>query len=310
MGAFDYLTKPFDLDDLLLTIRSAMEHERMTEEIARYREAAVSVQGEPFGESAPMRQLAEAVRQVAASRAGKVLVLGESGSGKTLVARAIHSQGPRAKGPFIEVNCAALPEHLIEAELFGAEKGAYTGAHHKRVGLVTLADGGTLFLDEIGELPLPVQSKLLHFLEDGTYRTVGSARAQTSDARVVAATNRSLTGAVQAGAFREDLYYRLAVVQISVPALRERGRDILLLARHFIDRYAREEHVAPVELSPEVEGALLAYRWPGNVRELRNLVERLTILRPGRLVTEADLPAEMRTVAPARTDPMAVAAAA
>src|SRR5919197_3297887 len=158
MGAFDYLTKPFDLDDLLLTIRSAMEHERMSEEIARYREAAVSAQGEPFGESAPMLQLAEAVRQVAASRAGKVLVLGESGSGKTLVARAIHSQGPRAKGPFIEVNCAALPEHLIEAELFGAEKGAYTDAHHKRVALVTLAYGGGVFLSVVARHFLPPPS--------------------------------------------------------------------------------------------------------------------------------------------------------
>ena len=318
LGAFDYLTKPFDLDDLFLTIRSALERERMSVEIARYREAAVAGDGEPIGESDAMRQLAEAVRQVGASRAGKVLLLGESGTGKTLVARGIHSHGPRAKGPFIEVNCAALPEHLIEAELFGAEKGAYTGAHQKRVGLVTLADGGTLFLDEIGELPLPVQAKLLHFLEDGTYRPVGSGRTQTSDARVIAATNRSLTEAVQAGRFREDLYYRLAVVQISVPALRERGRDVLLLARHFVDRYAREEHVAPVQLSTEAVEALLAYRWPGNVRELRNLIERFTILRPGRVVPVSDLPAEMRpgasiragAVSPAQADGVAASAGA
>jgi DNA-binding NtrC family response regulator len=256
---------------------------------------------------------------VGASRAGKVLLLGESGTGKTLVARAIHAEGSRASGPFIEVNCAALPEHLIEAELFGAEKGAYTGAHQKRVGLVSLADGGTLFLDEIGELPLPVQAKLLHFLEDGTYRPVGASRPRTSDARVIAATNRSLAEAVRGGAFREDLFYRLAVVQIAVPALRERGRDALRLAAHFVERYAREEHVAPVRLTPAVEETLLAYPWPGNVRELRNLVERFTILSPGRELALTDLPTEMRVFAPlpeavaspaaASGDPSAVAPA-
>jgi DNA-binding NtrC family response regulator len=308
MGAFDYLTKPFELDDLLLTIRSALERERMSVEIARYRAAAISTGGELIGDSEPMQRLADAIRQVGASRAGKVLLLGESGTGKTLVARAIHAQGSRSGGPFIEVNCAALPEHLIESELFGAEKGAYTGAHQKRVGLVTLADGGTLFLDEIGELPLPVQAKLLHFLEDGSYRPVGASRATTSDARIIAATNRSLTDAVRGGTFREDLYYRLAVVQIAVPALRERGRDALRLAMHFVDRYAREEHVAPVRLTPEVEEALLAYRWPGNVRELRNLVERFTILCPGTALQLPDLPVEMRAQAPAVTPPVAARA--
>jgi two-component system response regulator AtoC len=289
-GAFDYLTKPFELDELLLTIRSALERERMSQEIARFREAALAG-GELVGESPVVRALAEATRQVGASHAGRVLLLGESGSGKALVARAIHARSSRAGGPFVEVNCAALPAQLIEAELFGAEKGAYTGALQRRVGLAALADGGTLFLDEVGELPLALQAKLLHFLEDGSYRPVGSAQSLVSDARVVAATNRDLAAEVRAGTFREDLYYRLNVVHLSVPPLRDRGNDILLLARHFAQRYARDESCAPVRFTPEAEAVLLAYRWPGNVRELRNLVERLTILSPGKIVSPADLPA-------------------
>jgi two-component system, NtrC family, response regulator AtoC len=303
-GAFDYLTKPFELDDLLLTIRSTLERERLGLELARYREAALAG-GDLVGESPAARSLAEATRQVGASHAGRVLVLGESGTGKTLVARALHSHSARSKGPFIEVNCASLPDHLIEAELFGAEKGAYTGADHRRVGLVALADGGTLFLDEVGEVPLPLQAKLLHFLEDGAYRPVGSSRALTSDARVVAATNRNLSAEVRTGAFREDLYYRLNVVQLAVPPLRERGRDILLLAHHFAARFAREERCAPVHFTPEAEAVLLAYRWPGNVRELRNLVERLTILSPGQRVGPRELPIEQ-----APPDPPAAAAGA
>jgi two-component system response regulator AtoC len=293
VGAFDYLTKPFELDDLIRTIRSALERERLTQEVTRYREAAAGA-GELVGESEAIRALGETVRRIGASSAARVLLLGESGTGKALVARALHNHSSRAKGPFIEVNCASLPEQLVEAELFGAEKGAYTGAHQKRIGLVTLADEGTLFLDEVGELPLPVQAKLLHFLENGAYRSVGSGRATTSDARVLAATNRDLAADVRAGTFREDLFYRLDVVRIRVPALRDRDRDVLLLAREFAARYAREERCAPIDLTPEVEAALLAYRWPGNVRELRNLVERLTILNAGRAVALADLPPEVR----------------
>ena len=296
-GAFDYLTKPFDLDDLLVTLRAALERQRMTQEIARYREAELT-RGEMVGASPPVEALLESVRRIGASSASRVLLLGESGTGKALVARAIHAQGARARGPFVEVNCASLPEHLIEAELFGAEKGSYTGADQKRVGLVTLADGGTLFLDEVGELPPPLQAKLLHFLEDGSYRPIGSVRSLSADARVIAATNRDLAAEVRAGAFREDLFYRLNVVQLRMPALRERGGDVLLLARHFAARYGRDERCAPVQFTPEAEAVLLAHRWPGNVRELRNLVERLTILGPGRRVGPADLPPEMRAVPP------------
>ena len=296
-GAFDYLTKPFDLDDLLVTLRAATERQRMAQEIARYREAELA-RGEMVGESPPFEALLESVRRIGASSASRVLLLGESGTGKALVARAIHAHGARARGPFVEVNCASLPEHLIEAELFGAEKGSYTGADQKRVGLATLADGGTLFLDEVGELPLPLQAKLLHFLEDGSYRPIGSARSLTADARVIAATNRDLAAEVRAGAFREDLFYRLNVVQLRMPALRERGGDVLLLARHFAARYGRDERCAPVQFTPEAEAVLLAHRWPGNVRELRNLVERLTILGPGRSIGPDDLPPEMRAPTP------------
>ncbi len=297
LGAFDYLTKPFELDDLFVTLRSALERERLTQELSRYREVAAGV-GDLVGESEPMQRLREEARKVGASNASRVLLLGESGTGKALVARAIHKHSSRASGPFIEVNCAALPEQLVEAELFGAEKGAYTGAHQRRAGLVTLADGGTLFLDEVGELPLPVQSKLLHFLEDGSYRPVGAGRPQASDARIVAATNRDLGAEVRSGSFREDLFYRLDVVRIRVPPLRERGRDVLLLAGHFAARFAREEKCPMVSFTPEAEAVLLAYSWPGNVRELRNLVERLTILDVGRAVTAAELPHELSSAQP------------
>jgi DNA-binding NtrC family response regulator len=182
---------------------------------------------------------------------------------------------------------------LIEAELFGAEKGSYTGATQRRVGLVALADMGTLFLDEIGELPLALQAKMLHFLEDGQYRAVGGNRSQTSDVRVVAATNRDLVAAVAAGRFREDLYYRLNVVQIALPALRERGEDVLVLAEHFAARYAKAEHCAPIRFSPEASACLQAHTWPGNVRELKNLIERLTILEPGMEIAASDLPPDM-----------------
>ena len=291
-GAHDYLTKPFELDDMLHTIRSALERQRMANEIERYREAEVT-RGELVGESEPVRALLATTRRVGMSGAARVLLLGESGTGKALVARAIHAASLRARGPFVEVNCASLPEHLIEAELFGAVKGAFTGADQKRVGLVALADGGTLFLDEVGELPLALQAKLLHFLEDGAYRPIGAGLPQTADVRVVAATNRDLTLEMRNGAFREDLFYRLNVVAVRLPPLRERGGDVLLLARHFAARYGREERCAPITFTPEAEAVLLAHRWPGNVRELRNLVERLTILGPGRSISPADLPPEM-----------------
>ncbi len=291
-GAVDYLSKPFELDELLHVLSATLDRQRMAEEIDFHRQTALG-DGALVGQSPDMRDLSALVARVAASSSGRVLILGESGTGKALVARAIHSGSARAKHPFIEINCASLPEQLVEAELFGAEKGAYTGAHEKRVGLVTLAHGGTLFLDEIGELPLALQAKLLHFLENGSYRSVGGAQARTADVRVVAATNRDLAEEVKAGRFREDLFYRLNVIQVRVPPLRARIGDVALLADHFAARYAREEGCAAITFSTEARACLSAHSWPGNVRELKNLVERLTILMPGREITPADLPPEM-----------------
>ncbi|HYD94515.1 MAG TPA: sigma-54 dependent transcriptional regulator [Noviherbaspirillum sp.] len=292
LGAADYITKPFDLDDLSMTIRSTLDRRHMAIELEFHRGASLRNAG-LIGDSPAMRELAATIDRVAASAATRILVLGESGTGKALVARAIHAASPRACGPFIEINCASLPEQLIEAELFGAEKGAYTGAHQRRVGLVALADKGTLFLDEIGELPLPLQAKLLHFLENGQYRAIGSGRSQTADVRVVAATNRDLAAAVRDGAFREDLYFRLNVIQLDIPPLRERPADVPVLIAHFSQAFGRGEGSAPMRLSPDAQAALLRYRWPGNVRELKNLIERLTILHPGMEVPADALPAEI-----------------
>lgn len=288
-GATDYLTKPFELDDLLATIHGTLGAPTITAE-------AVEEQGALLGQSQAMASLKTAVQRIARSSATRILLLGESGTGKTLVAQALHTHSSRAAHPFIEVNCAALPEQLIEAELFGSEKGAYTGAHQKRTGLVTQAHNGTLFLDEIGELPLSLQAKLLHFLENGSYRAVGAGQASSADVRVIAATNRDLADDVRQGRFREDLFYRLNVITLDIPALRERGDDILLLARHFAVRQAQEEKVVPIEFDPDSTAALIHHRWPGNVRELKNLIERLTILFPGHAIGSAQLPAHLQSV--------------
>ncbi|OGB29137.1 MAG: sigma-54-dependent Fis family transcriptional regulator [Burkholderiales bacterium RIFCSPLOWO2_12_FULL_61_40] len=292
MGAADYLTKPFDLDDLLHTIGTTLERGRMASEIDFHRRSALR-HGGLVGESPAMCDLAALITRVATSSTARILVLGESGTGKALVAKAIHVGSARRAGPFIEVNCASLPEQLIEAELFGAEKGAYTGAHQRRVGLVSLADKGTLFLDEIGEMPLALQAKLLHFLENGQYRAIGSTRSVQADVRVVAATNRDLAAEVSAGRFREDLYYRINVICLQIPALRSRGDDAVHLAEHFARQYAQEEGVLPIGLGAAVRARLATYRWPGNVRELKNLIERLTILLPGRDIALAELPPEI-----------------
>ncbi len=297
-GAVDYLTKPFELDELLHCIRQALDRQRMHDEIEYHRSRELSTSS-LIGASRAMAALREAVERVAGSGTSRILVHGESGTGKALVARAIHAGSRRAEQPFVEVNCAALPEQLIEAELFGAEKGAYTGAHQKRVGLVALAEGGTLFLDEIGEVPLQLQAKLLHFLEDGTYRPVGATGIHVGDVRVVAATNRDLAALVAEGRFREDLYYRLNVINVAVPALRERAGDVLILADHFAGHYAKQEGCARIRLTPDAAALLEAHPWPGNVRELKNLIERLTILYPGEAVAPDRLPQELRGGAPA-----------
>ena len=288
-GATDYLTKPFELDELLAVIATTLALVQVPEAPGQGEVSAELAAG-LLGHSPAMRALHEAVQRIARSSATRILLLGESGTGKTLVAQALHNHSARAAQGFVEVNCAALPEQLIEAELFGSEKGAYTGAHQKRAGLVSQANGGTLFLDEIGELPLALQAKLLHFLENGSYRAVGANAASHADVRVVAATNRDLAEDVRLGRFREDLFYRLNVITLDIPALRERGEDVLLLAQHFARRQAAEEGVEPIRFAADSATALVHHRWPGNVRELKNLVERLTILSPGQLISPDLLP--------------------
>lgn len=292
-GAADYLTKPFALDEVLHLIETTTHRQRMRQELGYHRERAAALSSDLVGDSAPMKTLWETIQRVATSSAARILLQGESGTGKALVARAIHAESPRARDAFVEINCAALPEQLIEAELFGAEKGAYTGAHQKRIGLVSLADRGTLFLDEVGELPLALQAKLLHFLENGDYRPIGSSRSFSADVRVVAATNRSLDTEVREGRFREDLYFRLNVFELAIPPLRERGSDIQILAQELALRQAETEGCDPVHFSEAASEHLATYHWPGNVRELKNLVERLTILYPGSLIEPAHLPAEI-----------------
>ncbi|RDB44235.1 sigma-54-dependent Fis family transcriptional regulator [Halomonas sp. DQ26W] len=299
-GATDYLTKPFALDELLHLVDAITERTQMRDELAYHRSRGASSSG-LVGSSDAMEQLWQTIQRIAGSSAGRILLQGESGTGKAVVARAIHDQSPRSDNAFVEINCAALPEQLIEAELFGAEKGAYTGAHQKRSGLVALAHGGTLFLDEIGELPLSLQAKFLHFLENGDYRPVGGSASYTADARVIAATNRSLEAEVRNGHFREDLFFRLNVIELSIPPLRERGADIEELLNVFIDAQSREEGCRPITVPEETLDLLIAYNWPGNVRELRNLVERLTILYPGQRIRPGQLPTEFHQ-GPAASD--------
>lgn len=290
-GAADYLSKPFELDELIHTINTVLDQSKVALELDYHRRRDVPTSG-LIGDCSAMKELRDTIDRVAQSSASRILLLGESGTGKALVARAIHSESPRRDRAFVEVNCAALPEQLIESELFGAEKGAYTGAHQKRTGLVRLADGGTLFLDEIGELPLALQAKFLHFLENGDYRPVGAERSSSADVRVITATNRDLAEEVRLGNFREDLFYRLNVITIDIPALRTRGEDILALVAHFADRQAKAEGCLPIHFDPATQDMLLTHEWRGNVRELKNLIERLTILYPAKTITPDLLPAE------------------
>jgi two-component system, NtrC family, response regulator AtoC len=286
-GAHDFVTKPFDLDDLAAVLRTALTP-------AGRRHTRPQPEHAPPPEVSPvMRELRATIATVARSSARIVLLLGPSGVGKGFTANAIHDASARADGPFTIVNCAALPGDLLEAELFGVERGAYTGAALTRPGLVETAAGGTLFLDEIGEMPLALQAKLLRFLESRCYRHLGSDRERVADVRVIAASNRDLAEEVAAGHFRSDLFYRLNIVPITLPRLAERREDVLPLARHFAARAAEFDDAPPITFSPAAAAALAAHAWPGNIRELANLVERLTILHPGQEIDLAALPPEI-----------------
>jgi two-component system response regulator AtoC len=299
-GAYDYLVKPFRPDEVVLVIRKAEERERLARENRRLRGELAREYGlgNLVGESEAMAELLRQVRRVAPLKT-TVLLGGESGTGKELVARALHELGPRASFPFVALNCGAMPAELMESELFGHVRGAFTDASRDKRGLAAEADGGTLFLDEIGELPLPLQPKLLRFLQDEEVRRVGDVRAHKVDVRVVAATARDLSEAARRGEFRGDLLYRLDVVKLRLPPLRERAGDIPVLARHFLARFAGLRPEGPPQgFTPEALEALLAYRWPGNVRELEHAVERAVILAEGPRIREEDLPDAVR--APAR----------
>ena len=292
LGAYDFLEKPLSLDRVLLTVNHALADRRLRDQVRDLRRH-FTLEELLIGESDAMKKLDEQIRSAAPSNS-RVLITGENGSGKEIVARTLHRLSQRAEHPFIDVNCAAIPEELIESELFGHRKGAFTGAIDDRKGKFELADGGTLFLDEIGDLPLTLQPKLLRALQERRVRPVGSDVEVPFDARVVAATSRDLEAAVANGTFREDIYFRIDVIRVEVPPLRERGNDILLLAQHFLERYARQADKAVAGLAPSVAKCLLDYGWPGNVRELQNCIERgIALARHDRLVLE-DLPDRIR----------------
>lgn len=286
-GAYDFLEKPLDTDRLLVTVRNAFERVALHSENARLREE-LDDRYEIVGKSAVIHELMKTIDKVAPTPT-RVLITGENGSGKELVARAIHRKSPRAVKPFVEVNCAAIPSELIESELFGHMKGSFTGAFADRPGKFEQADGGTLFLDEVGDMSAAAQAKVLRALEEGVVTRIGATRAISVDVRVIAATNKALDEELAANRFREDLYYRLNVVPIRVPPLRERREDIPLLVEKFTRDLARRGVMRPKPFEPEAVRALQARDWPGNVRELRNAVERLLILSPADAVTAHDV---------------------
>ena len=281
-GAFDFLQKPVDLDHLKLLTRRAARQQELLRENLLLREEYAAHYGFPriVGEHVSIREVSTQIQKIAATDS-TVLLLGESGTGKELFARAIHHLSARREQPFVALNCAAIPEGLVENELFGHERGAFTGAGARKVGKMDLAHRGTLFLDEIGELPLAIQAKLLRVLEEKRFDRVGGTQSIEVDVRIVVATNRSLQKLIEEKLFREDLYFRISAVPITIPPLRERGNDVLLLAHHFLEKFSREFAKPGLELSDDAHERLLEYRWPGNVRELQNALERAVILADG-----------------------------
>jgi two-component system response regulator AtoC len=295
LGAHDYLIKPVDADELKLTIRKALDTRSLRRNVARLQAEAShgSTLDDLVGVSRAVRDLKAVIQRIAKSDATTVLLQGESGTGKDLVARIIHFASARAHAPFLAVNCVALPEHLLESEMFGHEKGAFTDAKAQKKGLFEHADGGTVYLDEIGDMRLDLQGKLLRLIEEKAFRRIGGVRDLRADVRIIAATNRDLASSLAAGHFRADLYYRLKVFPITLPPLRERPEDILPLTWHFMERFSREMRRDPPDIHPEAQAWLQRYAWPGNVRELRNLLERALILAAGGTLQTEHLPAEI-----------------
>jgi len=306
LGACDFLRKPYEMEDIVLAVEAAGRTFRQANELDLYRRRAWRDYSdeEIIGRSAPMVEVRDLIDKLVRSQATSVLITGESGTGKELAARAIHYRSDRAQAPLMEVNCSSFNENLLENELFGHERGAFTDAGETKKGLVELCDGGTLFLDEVADMSLPTQAKLLRFIDHRNFKRVGGAEDISVDIRIVAATNKNLEAEVRAGNFRSDLYFRLKVVSLHLPALRGRGDDVLLLADHFLRDFSRKFQKQFTGLSPEVEQLMKAYAWPGNVRELRNLIERVVLLEEGEQLLAAHLPAELlgraRTDVPAR----------
>lgn len=295
-GAHDFIGKPIRLEELRVTLRNAIETRELRREVNQIRKERSSRFNfeQILGTSASMNKAVELARRVAGSDVTAILLQGETGTGKDLFARAIHYASERSKFPYLAINCAALPATLIESELFGYEKGAFTDAKQKKEGLFEQAQGGTIFLDEIGEMELSLQAKLLRVLEEGAFRRVGGLKDLPLDVRIVAASNQNLKAAGEEGRFRLDLYFRLSVIQVDIPPLRDREEDVLLLANHYIENANLKRRGTKLRgLSPEVKRIFMNYRWPGNVRELRNVIERASILEDGEYVTAAHLPADM-----------------
>ncbi|MCC7157811.1 MAG: sigma-54-dependent Fis family transcriptional regulator [Bryobacterales bacterium] len=292
LGAFDFLEKPLGRDRVLLAVKNAVEQQTLHEENQRLRELVTGSQ-RMIGSSQAYRNVLEQAT-LAARTDARILIFGESGTGKELLANHIHEHSPVAKGPFVKVNCAAIPTELLESELFGHEKGSFTGATGLRRGKFELADGGTIFLDEVGDLPANSQAKLLRVLQEGEFHRVGGERAIRVSVRVVSATNRDLMGLVNQAQFREDLYYRLCVVPMRMPALRERVSDVRPLSEYFLNDFCQRNNFRPKRFAGEVAPLLEGYGWPGNIRELKNTVERMAILCPLDVIAAADVPAELR----------------
>ncbi|MBI3653871.1 MAG: sigma-54-dependent Fis family transcriptional regulator [Acidobacteria bacterium] len=300
-GAYDFIAKPVNLEELQVTIRNGIEAQTLRKEVRGIRrERAKQFSFEQIiGNSASLREVIQLARKVAASEVSSVLLQGESGTGKDLVAKAIHYASRRADAPFVAINCAAIPANLIESELFGYEKGAFTDAKIRKEGLFEQAEGGTLLLDEIGELELGLQAKLLRVLEEGTFRRVGGLKDVPLDVRIVVATNRDLKRDSEAGRFRLDLFYRFSVIQIDMPALRERDDDVITLANYYLAHFNKQFSKRVRGLSPEVSERFRQYRWPGNVRELRNVIERVMILEESDIITPRYLPHGFEKLSPA-----------
>jgi DNA-binding NtrC family response regulator len=304
LGAFDYLTKPVNLDELVVIVQKALETTRLRREVHRLRSERRETHGrvDLIGTSPAMRDVLEMIEKICRSQATTVLLEGDSGTGKNIVAKAIHYGSPRAERPFVNITCSALTETLLESELFGHERGAFTDAKTQKKGLLEVADGGTVFLDEIGEMGAAMQVKLLRFLEEKTFKRVGGTRDILVDVRIIAATNRNLGEAVRSGHFREDLFYRLRVIPIRLPLLRERREDIPLLVQYFLDHFNLEFRKSTAGVTPEALERMTDYAWPGNVRELRNVIERIMILENKDRIGLEDLPSAVRTGGPRLTD--------